>query len=99
MNDDFLRHPDFEKLPQLRKSKFEIFMLKSFLKLSMLTCEIILLEIIKEIIFDKILNIFNFGCGAYGVSDIDKDPEEFELILDEFGKDIINLFVGLDDSD
>ena len=93
------RNPDFEYLSQLSKSQLKAFWLKFFFKLSMLPEKTISCQVFQQIIFDQFFNLTEFRSGTNSVSDIDQGSDKFELIFDQLGKNVLDLFVNLNNSD
>ena len=99
MDDHLFRNPYFEKFSQFRKSESKAFLLKGLLQLPMLPWQTISFQIIQQIRLDQFLNVLEASSSTDSISDIDEYSDEFELVFDQFGKNILDLLVEFWDSD
>ncbi len=93
------RNPYFEYLSQLSKSQLKAFWPKFVFKLSMLPEKTVSCQVFQQIISDQFFNITEFRSGTDSVSDIDQGSDKFELIFDQLGKNVLDLFVTLKNPD
>jgi hypothetical protein len=56
-------------------------------------------QVFQQIISDQFFNITEFRSGTDSVSDIDQGSDKFELIFDQLGKNVLDLFVTLKNPD
>ncbi len=93
------RIPDFEYLSQLSKSQLKAFWLKFFFKLSILPEKTFFCQVFQQIISNQFFNLTEFRSGTDSVSDIDQGSDKLELIFDQLGKNVLDLFVTLKNPD